>query len=180
MRPSLSGVVLLGDAALRPVMRLTTGAALGVVDRVLESRLAAEIVDRALAGPMLDTVARDVARYAVLERLADPILDGDALDRVVEVALESPAMDRLVARVIDSRLVDETVARLLESEELWLVVDEVARSPAVTEAITQQGIGFADQVAGGVRARSRNADQVLERVARRALRRKPVPRPEPG
>ena len=180
MRPSLSGVVHLGDAALRPVMRLTTGAALAVVDRVLESRLAAEIVDRALAGPMLDVVARDVARYAVLERLADPLLDGDALDRVAEVALESPAMDRLVARVIDSRLVDETVARLLESEELWLVVDEVARSPAVTDAITQQGIGFADQVAGGVRARSRSADQVLERVARRALRRKPVPRPEPG
>ena len=52
------------------------------------------------------------------------------------------------------------------------MVDEIARSPAVTEAITQQSLGFADQVAGGVRDRSRNADEVLERVARRALRRR--------
>jgi hypothetical protein len=63
------------------------------------------------------------------------------------------------------------VRRLLESEDLWLLVEEIARSPAVTEAITQQSMGFADQVAGGVRAGSRRADIWLERAARRALRR---------
>jgi hypothetical protein len=67
------------------------------------------------------------------------------------------------------------VARLLESEDLWLLVDEIARSPAVTEAITQQSLGFADQVAGGVRARSRSMDDWLEHKARRALRRGPAP-----
>ena len=81
-------------------------------------------------------------------------------------------MERLVGRAIDSRLVDETVARLLESEELWVVVEEIAQSPAVTDAITRQSMGFADQVADGVRARSRNADAWLERAARRALRRR--------
>jgi hypothetical protein len=45
----------------------------------------------------------------------------------------------------------------------------------VTDAITQQSFGFADQVAGGVRSRSRTADDWLERVVRRALRRKPRP-----
>jgi hypothetical protein len=50
-------------------------------------------------------------------------------------------------------------------------VEEVARSPAVTEAITQQSMGFADQVADGVRAGTRRADDWLERAARRALRR---------
>jgi hypothetical protein len=50
-------------------------------------------------------------------------------------------------------------------------VDEIARSPAVTEAITQQTMGFADQVADGVRAGSRRADDWVERAARRALRR---------
>ena len=66
---------------------------------------------------------------------------------------------------------------MLEGEELWLVVDEIAQSPAVTEAITRQSIGFADQVAGGVRGRSRNADAWLERAARRALRRPPAAPP---
>jgi hypothetical protein len=86
-----------------------------------------------------------------------------------------------VARAIDSRLVDEAVARLLESEDLWVVVEEIAQSPAVTDAITQQSMGFADQVADGVRTRSRSADAWLERAARRALRRRPAaPPPEVG
>jgi hypothetical protein len=76
---------------------------------------------------------------------------------------------------MQSRLLDETVVRLLESDDLWLLVQEIARSPAVTAAITQQSVGFADQVAGGVRARSRNADAWLEQRARRLLRRRPVP-----
>jgi hypothetical protein len=76
-------------------------------------------------------------------------------------------------RVIDSRLIDEFVDRLLESEELWVLVDEIARSPAVTDAISTQGIGFADQVAGVVRDRSRTADARVERIARRLLRRRP-------
>jgi hypothetical protein len=85
--------------------------------------------------------------------------------------LESAAAERLVARVIDSKLLDEVVRRLLESEDLWVLVEEIARSPAVSEAITRQSVGFADQVAGGVRTRSRSADAWLERAARRAVRR---------
>jgi hypothetical protein len=93
-------------------------------------------------------------------------------------ALDSSAMERLVARAMDSRLVDETVARLLESEDLWLLVEEIAQSPAVTDAITQQSLGFADQVADNFRERSRSADAWLERAAHRALRR-PPPEPPP-
>jgi hypothetical protein len=51
-------------------------------------------------------------------------------------------------------------------------VDQIARSPAVTEAITQQSMGFADQVAGEVRRSSQRADAGLERAAHRLLRRK--------
>ena len=85
--------------------------------------------------------------------------------------LDSDGMDRLVAKALESRLVDASVARVLASDELWLVVDEVARSPAVTEAIAHQGAGFADQVAEEVGERSRRADDRLERAARRLLRR---------
>jgi hypothetical protein len=54
---------------------------------------------------------------------------------------------------------------------VWLLVDEIAQSPAVTEAIAQQGLGFADEVAGEVNQRTRRADAIAERVARRLLRR---------
>ena len=103
----------------------------------------------------------------------DRALDGPELERVVGTVLESPAVERLIGQAIESRLADQAVARLLDSEELWLLVEEIAESPAVTDAITQQGFGFADEVAGGMRARSRNADAWLERTARRALRRPP-------
>ena len=88
-------------------------------------------------------------------------------------------MERTVGQVIESRLLDQVVARLLESEELWLLVDEVAQSPAVTEAITQQSLGFADEVADEVNQRTRRADAVTERVARRLLRRRPRVEPPP-
>ena len=54
------------------------------------------------------------------------------------------------------------------------------------DAIAHQGFGFADQVAGEVRDRSRSADAVVERTTRRLLRRRPRidpptgPLPNPG
>ena len=88
--------------------------------------------------------------------------------------------------MFESRLLDQVVARLLAGPELWRVVDEVARSPAVIEAMAAPGLGFADQVAGEVRDRSRTADAVVERTTRRLLRRRPRmdpptgPLPNPG
>jgi len=67
---------------------------------------------------------------------------------------------------------DEAVARLLESDDLWVLVDEIARSPSVTDAISHQGMGFADQVAAAVRERSLRADARLEHAARRLVHRR--------
>ena len=104
-------------------------------------------------------------------------LESAGMDRLVHGVVESPGMERLVAQTIESRLLDTVVERLLESEELWLLVDQIARSPAVTEAIAQQSVGFADQMAGEVRVSSQRADAGLERIALRLLRRN---RPTPG
>jgi hypothetical protein len=145
------------DVRGRVGRRLGEGA-LAAIDSVLDSQLAAQAIDRVVASPLA-------------ERAAAGVLEGP-LESAVARFLDSPAAERLVARVIDSRMVDEAVVRLLESDDLWLLVDEVARSPAVTAAITQQSLGFADQVADGVRARSRRADLWLESAARRALRRR--------
>jgi hypothetical protein len=177
----------LSEAALTALdAALVSPFAEEALDRAMASGLARHAVGRALEGPLVDAIAEDLIRYAVVERVVDRLLaegivehtvaralDGPELERVVGTVLDSPSIDRLIGQAIESRLADQAVARLLDSEELWLLVEEIAESPAVTDAITQQGFGFADEVAGGMRARSRNADAWLERAARRALRRPP-------
>ena len=167
------------DALARDVVRHA------VVERLADPLLSAEVLEgvleRADQAKVPQRLTERLLADGVIESAVARVLEGPELERVAAAALDSPAAERLVVRVIDSRLVDEAVARLLESDDLWLLVDEVARSPAVTAAITQQSLGFADQVAGGVRARSRSADMWLETAARRALRRKPAgERPSDG
>ena len=173
----------LGEGVLSAVDSvLASEVAAGAIDRVVASPLAERALAGALEGPLVDADQASVPQRLTERLLADGViesavmrvLDGPELERVAAAALDSPAAERLVVRVIESRLLDEAVVRLLQSDDLWLLVDEIARSPAVTEAITQQSLGFADQVAGGVRARSRSADVWLESAARRALRRKPA------
>src|SRR5919197_2765334 len=118
-----------------------------------------------------------------VDRLASRIVDGPELERIVARALESPGVERIVARIIESpvvqeaiaRVVDDVVERLRDSEALWALVDDVAASPVVTQAITQQGVGFADQVNDQIRERSRDVDAKLERAAWRLLRRRTQP-----
>jgi hypothetical protein len=157
------------EAVSRDVVRYA------VLDRVAETILEGDalesVLDRVDSAEVPRRVVDRMLVDGIVEQTTARMLEGPELERAVETALDSAAAERLVGRVIDSRLLDEAVRRLLESEELWLLVDEIARSPAVTEAITQQSMGFADQVAGGMRAGSRRADVWLERAARRALRR---------
>jgi hypothetical protein len=129
---------------------------------VLDTPLPEHVADRLLAG-------------GVAEQIAERVVTGPEIDRLLEAALDSPRAAELVERTLDSRLVDVAVARVLVSEELWLLVDEIASSPAVTAAITQQSAGFVDQVAGELGERSRRADARLERLARRLLHRPPPP-----
>jgi hypothetical protein len=63
---------------------------------------------------------------------------------------------------------------LLASDGLWRLVGVVAASPAVRAAVSQQGLGFADQVGDVVRARSRKGDRRLGGAAHRLMRRHPT------
>ena len=144
-----------GAAVARPVARRVGGAASAGLDAVLDSRLAADVVERVIASPLVDRALR-----AALE---GPLLDVVARDLV---------RYRVADRLLSDGLVEQTTTRVLQSEDLWVLVEQIARSPAVTDAIARQSVGFADQVAGGVRARSRSADTWLEQRARRMLRRR--------
>jgi hypothetical protein len=164
-----------------------------VVDRLFEGALPQQMVERLLADGIAEQIAARMLDGPELERLAAQAVADPATARLVEHALSSPGtedllaraldcegMERLVARIIDSRLVEAAVAQLLAGEELWRMVDEIAQSPAVTEAISHQSAGFADQVAGEVGERSRHADAWLERTTRRLLHRTPAPPMDAG
>ena len=156
MRPylvtRLAGVGRRAAAApARWALLTTVDTALFVLDDVLASPITKEAVERIVASPVVE----------------------DVVERLVAQALDSPEAERLVGRLVDSRLVETAMLDLLRNEALWVLVEEIAQSPVVTAAIGQQGVGFANQVAGVVRQRSGAADDRLERLVRRLARRTP-------
>jgi hypothetical protein len=118
-------------------------------------------------------------------RTLDRVLASDELERVLMTTLQSPHLQaalgrafasdgasKLVDSFFDSGLFDRLVDRLLASDGLWRLIDEIAASPAVRAAISQQGLGFADQVGNELRVRSRKGDALVERVAQRIVNRR--------
>ena len=120
------------------------------------------------------------------QRALDRLLESGELERllastrlqaIVAQVVESDGATQLIDTFFDSGLFDRFVDRLLASDGLWRLVDVIAASPSVRAAVSQQGLGFADQVGEAVRARSRKGDRRLERAADR-LRRHPTESPQ--
>lgn len=154
----LHGLASIGSRAAAATMRPVTGAVGAAADAGIS--LERRAVDRLVDSGELDR-----------------LLDSPRLHAVVELVLESEGVKGLIDMFFDSGLFDHFVRRLLASEGLWHLVDEVAASPAVTAAISQQGLGFADQVREEMRSRSRVADDWLERAAHRLAHRDRKPAP---
>lgn len=142
-----------------------------VTDRLLADGTAEQIVDRVLSGPELERLMVATLESANVQAAVARTLEGEPAEQLVARVLDSAAIERLVTQVLDSRLLDEIITGLLASRELWLLVEEIAESPAVSAAVTQQGFGYADQLGGEMRRRSRRADARLETLGRRLLRR---------
>jgi hypothetical protein len=102
-----------------------------------------------------------------IEQLLATVLDSEHVQRGLRRAFEGDGGRQLVDDFFESGLFDHFVDRLLASDALWHLVDEIADSPAVTVAITQQSLGFADQMGEQIRVRTRRADDRLERAAHR-------------
>jgi hypothetical protein len=130
------------------------------------------------------------AGFSLERRAVDRLLEGGEIERLlgsarfqaaVRQVLESEGAKQLIDAFIESGLLERFIDGLLNSDALWHLVDEIAASPAVAAAISQQGLGYADQVGEAVRTRSRRADDWLERAAGRLIRRHPdATAPEPG
>jgi hypothetical protein len=143
---------------------------------------AAAVTLRPFTGAM---TAATNAGIAVERRTLDRVLDSGELERALMTILGSPRLQdtlrramasegvgKLVDSFFDSGLFDRFADRLLASDGLWRLIDEIAASPAVTAAISQQGLGFADQVGNELRVRSRKGDALVERVAQRIVNRR--------
>jgi hypothetical protein len=153
----LRAVAHLGGRAAATALRPVNGA----VGAALEVGMTIQrrAVDRVLDSPEL-------------ERVMVEVVESRRVQTALEVAISSDTANRLVDSFFDSGMFDRLVERLLASDGLWHLVDEVAQSPAVMAAVSQQGLTFADQVGDQVRDRSHRADDWLERAARRIIHRR--------
>ncbi len=122
---------------------------------------------RLLSEEVLEGVLSRVEESGIAERVADRVLSDGIAEQVAARALAGPELQRMLATAFEGPLVEEAVAQLLESEAIWILVDEIARSPSVTEAISHQGSGFAEEMAQRLRDRSRRADARVQALAAR-------------
>ena len=162
-------VTFASAAAVRSLERQARREAAAAADRALVAAIDAAL-GRLLSDDVIDRVLTQLERSGAAQRVADRLLDDGIAEDLARRALASPEVERILAAALEGPLVEEAVSRLLENQAVWVLVDEIARSPSVTAAITSQGTGFAEQVAGRARERSRDADALLERVARRLVR----------
>jgi hypothetical protein len=138
----------------------------------LPSRLIDAVINALVGEQVLDRVLARIEERDVAQHVAQRVLETGMVEQVVERLLSGPEVRRMLSSAFDSGLPDDVVAQLLASEAVWVLVDEIASSPAVTEAITHQGVGFAEQVGAKARDRSREADARLQRLAGRLGRRR--------
>jgi len=93
------------------------------------------------------------------------------VDRRVDRTLDSESAARATEKILDNQTTKKVWAKVLESEEAQKLVERVAEAPEVRAAIASQGIGLLEDLRRGVRSVARKGDTVVERVARRVLRR---------
>jgi hypothetical protein len=176
--PSLGGIPGRAAAsALRPITDAVGAAA--EVGLGLERRA----VDRVLESDELERVITAAVNSVHVQAALVQATQSQAIDRLIDGLFANGAIDRLLDRLIDTGALDRFFVRLLNSPGLWKMIDEIAASPAVTAAISQQGLSFADQLGDEMRERSRKADDWVERAARRLAHRQPrvgPPQPDAG
>jgi uncharacterized RDD family membrane protein YckC len=94
-----------------------------------------------------------------------------AVDQRVDRTLDSESAARATEKILDNQTTKKVWAKVLESEEAQKLVERVAEAPEVRAAIASQGIGLLEDLRRGVRSVARKGDTVVERVARKLLRR---------
>ncbi len=177
---------------LRPIIGIGSQAAAftlrplsGVFDAAAEAGVGMErrAVDRLFDSSELERFLTTAIDSPAIAAALHRAVQGNAVRRLIDELFDSGLIDQFLDRLFASGALDRFLLRLLASDALWQMIDEIAASPSVTAAISQQGLGFADQVGDEVRERSRKADDWVERAARRLIHRPPriiPPEPDPS
>jgi len=139
--------------AVRTGTQVGLRATESAVDAVLGSQAVQETAERIMSGPAMTSAIDALLSSEVVDMIADEVARRQLVQKITVAAIEAGEMGPIVDAI-------------LEREELWVLVQTIAESPAVIDAVRQQGFGFADQVGDEVRGRSRTADQVIARTAR--------------
>jgi hypothetical protein len=168
--PPSAGNALIGAAGLSA--RVMASAAIGAT---AVARAAARPAGAALREGM-----RTPPGQAVRAEAHALLVNLDAAGRK-DIARARAEIDRALDRAIDSVTADavssqrtsRAIERLLESDDLWRIVDRIASSPEVLNAIASASAGLTGVVADEARRRTVTADEFAERIARRVLRRAP-------
>jgi hypothetical protein len=159
-------------AIVRSQVRLRIEA---MIESVLGAPEFARAIDRALAGTLPDAIVRSMLDHHVVERLASELADEIEVDAAVAAALEHETVQNLVAAILASpgldRLLVQATDRALRGPELQRVIEHVAASSEVREALTHQSTTMAQEMADGLRTRAETLDDVAERTVRGWLRR---------
>jgi hypothetical protein len=163
----LGPLVGLGTRAATATLKPIAGVAEAAAGAGLS--LERRAVNRVLESDELERVVVVAINSVHIQAALKQALESDGAAQLIDSVFDSGLIDRFLAGLVDSGALDRFFDRMLASEGLWNLIDEIAGSPAVTAAISQQGLGFADQVGDQVRDRSRKADDWMERAARRLI-----------
>lgn len=107
-----------------------------------------------------------------LERIVTAIVEHEGTERLADRILDSPLARRVGRQAVDAGVVDALLDRLAQREVFWTLIDTVAGSPAVSEAIAVQSRSAVTDVVDGVRDGAAQADDWLERIALRVVGRR--------
>jgi hypothetical protein len=147
----------------------------GVFDEVLTAPELERAVDRVIAGPLPDAIVRSLIEHRVVEQLAEELAASVDVETTVTTVLEHETTQQLIAAVIASPGLDQVLVqatdRALRGPELQRVIEHVASSPEVREALQQQSTTLAQEMAQGIRTKAENLDDIAERTVHGWFRR---------
>jgi hypothetical protein len=162
--------------------RSLANSARGVATGVLKP-VAGGAANAVSAGVDVVSAGVDAAPRIGASALRSTRLDGPGLLGRLERVLDSEQAAAVATVVARSAAFDELLRQMAANEGLWALIDVIAGSPAVREAVAQQGVGLADEVGYVVRSRARSVDDRIERITRLVGRRRSRPagaEPHPG
>jgi uncharacterized RDD family membrane protein YckC len=101
----------------------------------------------------LEHAAQEIVAAPEVERLVDEALAGPLPEAVARAAVEHKLVERLIEQV-DEDTIHRVVQRVLDSPEFENALGQALSSPKVRSALTQQTVGFGEDIATSLRDRA--------------------------